>query len=175
MVPNELLAQFFIRLGLGDLDIKWHELGEREPEPIVKEISQLNRSQQDAIEGALRSVFDLACESGIDAIFEAALKAGDLDLPQSIPHDVGPYAKAMWTWLQVPRLIHLPSASHWLISGASSVCSYMRCLPCVGVSFGHRTARWRETHRSQHIEKMASESGCPLATIGQGRHRIAQE
>ncbi len=43
------------------------------------------------------------------------------------------------------------------------------------VSFGHRTARWRETHRSQHIEKMASEAGRPLATICNVRHRIAQE
>jgi hypothetical protein len=95
MVPTSYWPEFFIRLGLGDLDIKWNELGEREPEPIIKEISQLSRSEQDAIEGALRSVCDLACESGIDAIFEAALKAGDLDLPQAIPHDVGPYAKAM--------------------------------------------------------------------------------
>lgn len=112
MVPNELLAQFFIRLGLGDLDIKWNELGEREPEPIIKEISQLSRSQQDTIEGALRSVFDLACESGIDAIFEAALKSGDLDLPQSIPSDVGPYAKAMWTWLHRVETFEAASMIH---------------------------------------------------------------
>ena len=112
MVPNELLAQFFIRLGLGDLDIKWNELAEREPEPIIKEISQLSRSQQDTIEGALRSVFDLACESGIDAIFEAALKSGDLDLPQSIPSDVGPYAKAMWTWLHRVETFEAASMIH---------------------------------------------------------------
>ncbi len=77
MVPNELLAQFFTRLELGDLDIKWDELGEREIDPILKEIGELSRAQQDTIEGALRSVFDLACETGIDAIFEAATKCGD--------------------------------------------------------------------------------------------------
>lgn len=112
MVPNELLAQFFDRLGLGDLDINWAELGEREPEPIVKEISQLSRAQQDAIEGALRSVFDLACESGIDAIFEAALKSGDWDLPQSMPKDLGPYAKAMWTWLNRAKAFEKASLIH---------------------------------------------------------------
>lgn len=99
MVPNELLAQFFTRLELGDLDIKWEELGEREIDPILKEIGELSRAQQDTIEGALRSVFDLACETGIDAIFEAATKCGDLDLPSAMPSDSGPYAKAMWTWL----------------------------------------------------------------------------
>jgi hypothetical protein len=99
MVPNELLEQFFTRLELGDLDIKWEELGEREIDPVLKEIGELNRTQQDAIEGALRSVFDLACETGIDAIFEAATKCGDLDLPSAMPSDSGPYAKAMWTWL----------------------------------------------------------------------------
>jgi hypothetical protein len=43
MVPNELLAQFFIRLGLGDLDIKWSEIGEREPEPITYQLELLRR------------------------------------------------------------------------------------------------------------------------------------
>jgi len=99
MIPNELLAQFFARLQLGDLGIAWAELGEREIDPILKVIGELNRTQQDEIEGALRSVFDLACDTGIDAIFEAATKCGDLDLPTVMPKETGPYAKAMWAWL----------------------------------------------------------------------------
>jgi hypothetical protein len=99
MVPNELLAQFFARLNLGDFGIAWEELGEREIDPILKEIGELNRTQQDEIEGALRNVFDLACDTGIDAIFEAATKCGDLDLPTVMPKEAGPYAKAMWAWL----------------------------------------------------------------------------
>lgn len=99
MVPNELLAQFFARLNLGDFGIAWEELGEREIDPILKAIGELNRMQQDEIEGSLRSVFDLACDTGIDAIFEAAMKCGDLDLPMVMPQETGPYAKAMWAWL----------------------------------------------------------------------------
>jgi hypothetical protein len=99
MVPNAFLGQFFERLQLGSLDIKWQELGEREIDPILKEIGVLSRAQQDTIEGALRSVFDLACETGIDAIFEAATKCGDLDLPTVMPKEASAYAKAIWTWL----------------------------------------------------------------------------
>ena len=83
MVPNVLLCQFFERLKCGHFDIDWTKLGEREVRPIHKEILQLSRLEQDRIEGTLRSIFDLACDSGIDAIFEAAAKTGDFDLPLS--------------------------------------------------------------------------------------------
>ncbi len=36
-------------------------------------LRNVNRTQQDKIEGALWSVFDLACEAGIDVIFEATM------------------------------------------------------------------------------------------------------
>ena len=102
MVPNEILGQVFERLGHGDLGICWTGLKEREVEPVLKAISILPRHKQDRIEGALRNLFALACESGIDAIFEAALKCGDLDLPKAMPRETGPYAKAAWAWLHRP-------------------------------------------------------------------------
>ena len=99
MVPNDLLSDVFNRLGHGGLGIAWRELKEREVEPVVKAISLLPRREQSKIESVLRSIFELACETGIDAIFEAALRCGDLDLPRSMPRDTGPYAKAAWAWL----------------------------------------------------------------------------
>lgn len=99
MVPNDLLSDVFDRLGHGGLGIAWTELKEREVEPVVKAISLLPRREQTKIEAVLRSIFDLACETGIDAIFEAAFRCGDLDLPQAMPRDTGPYAKAAWAWL----------------------------------------------------------------------------
>jgi hypothetical protein len=89
MVPNSLLALLFDRLGLGDLNIAWEKLGQREITQALKAINLLGRPEQDAVEGALRSVFDLACDAGIDAIFEAAAKTGDLDLPRQMPSDCG--------------------------------------------------------------------------------------
>jgi hypothetical protein len=49
MVPNSLLAQFFERLGLGDLDIAWDKLGQREITQAHKAISLLSRPEQDAV------------------------------------------------------------------------------------------------------------------------------
>lgn len=112
MVPNVLLCQFFERLKYGHFDIDWTKLGEREVRPIHKEILQLSRLEQDRIEGTLRSIFDLACDTGIDAIFEAAAKTGDYDLPSALPSDSGPYAKAMWTWLNRPEAFNTASMIH---------------------------------------------------------------
>jgi hypothetical protein len=112
MVPNELLAKFFARLEIGTLDIPWEKLGEREISPIIQGLGELSGVQQDAIEGILRSIFELACETGIDAIFEAAAKTGDLDLPQMLPAEAGPYAKAMWTWLFRPEAFETASLIH---------------------------------------------------------------
>jgi hypothetical protein len=112
MVPNVLLCQFFERLKCGHFDIDWTKLGEREVRPIHKEILQLSRLEQDRIEGTLRSIFDLACDSGIDAIFEAAAKTGDFDLPAALPSDSGAYAKAMWTWLNRPEAFDTASLIH---------------------------------------------------------------
>jgi hypothetical protein len=112
MVPNELLARFFERLGMGTLDVPWEKLGEREINPILHGLSELSRAQQDAVESILRSIFELACETGIDAIFEAAAKSGDLDLPQQLPAEAGPYAKSMWTWLFRPEAFETASLIH---------------------------------------------------------------
>ncbi|MEZ6104798.1 MAG: hypothetical protein R3B96_01455 [Pirellulaceae bacterium] len=99
MVPNELLGQVFERLGHGGLGIDWKELKEREIEPVLRTINALPRCQRMAIETTLRSLFELGCETGIQAIIEAAIRCGEPDLTQSMPRQVGPYAKAAWSWL----------------------------------------------------------------------------
>ena len=99
MVPNELLGQVFERLGHGGLGIDWKELKEREIEPVLRTINALPRCQRMAIETTLRSLFELGCETGIQAIIEAAIRCGEPDLAQSMPRQVGPYAKATWAWL----------------------------------------------------------------------------
>lgn len=112
MVPNDQLQEFFQRLGHGDLDIPWQEMGEREVGPMIKAIGGLTPHDQDKVEAELRSVFDLACESGTGAIFEAAINCGDLSMPASMPHDTGPYAKAMWAWLNRPEAFSKATLIH---------------------------------------------------------------
>jgi len=77
------------------------------------------RSDQDTIEGEMRSVFDLACPSGIDAIFEGAIRCGELTLSAAMPEDLAPYGKSMWAWLNRSEafkkalLIHQVESLSW--------------------------------------------------------------
>lgn len=119
MVPNRLLKEFFQRLGLGDLGIPWDQLGEREIEPVIKALSERPRAEQDRIEGEMRSVFDLACDTGMGAIFEGAVRCGECKLSEAMPEDLGPYGKSMWAWLNRPEafekalLIHQVEHLSW--------------------------------------------------------------
>ena len=119
MVPNRLLKEFFQRLGHSDLGIPWDQLGEREIEPVIKVLSNMPRVEQDRIEGEMRSVFDLACESGLGAIFEGAVRCGECNLSEAIPEELGLYGKSMWAWLNRPEafekalLIHQVEHLSW--------------------------------------------------------------
>jgi hypothetical protein len=104
MVPNSLLKTFFQRMKHRDLGIKWERIGERDIQPILAALGELSQKQYDAIEAALHSIFDLACETGIDAVLEAGQLWGEPNLPAQLPADGGPYHKAMWVWLNQPEV-----------------------------------------------------------------------
>ena len=112
MVPNALLGAFFRRLVYEDDEFPWDELGEREVQPMIKWISLLPREDQNTIEASLRQVFDLACHSGMDALFESAANCGDLNLPAAMPNDAGLYGKAMWAWLHRPEIFEKATLIH---------------------------------------------------------------
>jgi hypothetical protein len=100
--PNRLLRQFLDRLGYTDLAIPWEALRERDIEPIVEALNTFSSTQLNEVEGALRIVYNLACDTGIAAILEAGelsrgfgapcghaggrrvLRTGDVDLAQSL-------------------------------------------------------------------------------------------
>jgi hypothetical protein len=99
MVPNELLQQCFERLGHSDFDPRWADLKQREIDPILDYLGELPREQLDEIESVLRSVFDLACPSGLDALLEAGPHSGAPDLASLMPDGLCNYGSAMWAWL----------------------------------------------------------------------------
>jgi len=99
MVPNALLQEFFEGLGHGDFDPCWPELKEREIDPILDYLGELPRERLNEIESALRSVFDLACDSGFDSMLEAGPHCGEPNLGSLVPEDLSVYGKAMWVWL----------------------------------------------------------------------------
>ena len=112
MVPNALLREFFEKQGHSEFDPKWSELREREIEPILAYLDELERAPLDEIESALRSVFDLSCDSGLEAILEAARHSGNAELGRVIPEDLGVYGKAMWVFLNHRRIFDRAHTLH---------------------------------------------------------------
>ncbi|MBN9523666.1 hypothetical protein J0H58_35005, partial [bacterium] len=57
---HALTRHLLARLGHPDLPVPWDGLPERDVDPILAAVRTLPRPAQDDVEGALRTVFDLA-------------------------------------------------------------------------------------------------------------------
>lgn len=99
MTPNALLEECFRELGHGDFDPRWRELRSQEIDPILDYLGELPLDRLNEIESVLRSVFDLACESGFQALVEAAPHCGVAGLASLVPDELSFYGRAMWVWL----------------------------------------------------------------------------
>jgi len=100
MVPKGLLRRCFEELGHGDFDPRWDELKKQEIDPLLDYLDELPPEPLGELEGVLRSVFDLACDSGFQALLEAAPHCGVPELGQLVPEELSFYGRAMWVWLQ---------------------------------------------------------------------------
>lgn len=100
MTPNVLLANCFESLGDESFDPSWSKLRDKEIDPIFKHLDNLPRAKRDEIESVLRSVFELACESGFQALLEAAPHCGVANLASLVPDDLSFYGRAVWVWLR---------------------------------------------------------------------------
>lgn len=143
MTANSLLRQFFDRIGHGHLDVPWDELRERDIQPVLDSLARLPRALFDRVEADLHSVFDLACESGINAILEAGAAGGD-DLAALMPRDGGAYGQAMWVWLHRRDVFDRASLFHQVdeLSWWRKRTDLPRASPC------HDSAAYRELERA---------------------------
>jgi hypothetical protein len=112
MTPNALLAECFQVLGHGDFDPRWPDLKKQEIDPILDYLGDLPTEQLNEMESVLRSVFDLACESGFDAILEAGPHCGVADLGALVPDDLCVWGRAMWVWLQHRKVFDKAQVIH---------------------------------------------------------------
>ena len=95
-VPRNLLAEFFRGYGYDKLAKMCHASPPPEPDQLLEEMDwDLIPMEYDALEAGLHEVCDLACESGTNAMIEAAFEAGHFDFASELP-DGGWYHKAMW-------------------------------------------------------------------------------
>ena len=110
--PNVLLREFFVRMEHQLLCLDWRRLTERQIEPIVNAITGLPPSGRDQVDAALAAVFDLACDTGVQAILEAARQRGPADVLKQYPEGVSPYHMAMWCWLRQPEVFDRATFQH---------------------------------------------------------------
>ncbi|MDA1230228.1 MAG: hypothetical protein O2856_05600 [Planctomycetota bacterium] len=94
-VPRELLAQFFESYGHKELVELCGEPQPVDSDQILLTMEDLEPEQYDALEAGLHEVCDLACESGTNALIEAAFESGHFDFASELP-DRGWYHKSMW-------------------------------------------------------------------------------
>ncbi len=98
MAPNALLKELFAEMDYARLGRDWEGMGERQIEPVQRAISIQPPEVQIRIETEFRDLFDLACESGIAAICEAADLCGLPSFATRLPPG-GLYHKVLWTRL----------------------------------------------------------------------------
>lgn len=116
MVPNELLHRFFVQLPHPCYGINWNRLGERQAERLVNLFRLWPDAAREFVEGVLRNVFDLACESGQQALREAAAELG---LEKKIANGISygtHYQRAMWAWLEAPEVFEKALVYHQIES-----------------------------------------------------------
>ena len=111
MVPNHLLHEFLTGLG-HQLDPSWQALKEKEIKPILDFLDELSRPDLDLVESGLRSVSDLATETGLNAILEAASLMGIGNLGSEIPEELCIWGRTMWLWIHHKELFEKAQIIH---------------------------------------------------------------
>lgn len=109
---NHLLRELLARLGHADLSIPWDDLQEKDIDPIHQALKSLTAAHFDDIEGQCRSLFDLACTTGLPAIREAAQAMECETILADLPQDAGLYDPVVWAWLHNDELVQLAGLIH---------------------------------------------------------------
>ncbi len=103
MLPNKLLERLFAERGYIQLRWNWKGLKERDVEKLQNAIKMQPAASKALIESDLRELFELACDSGMTSIIEAALQCGLPDFADRMPEE-GFYHRSIWTRLEYPAI-----------------------------------------------------------------------
>ncbi|MFV0446141.1 MAG: hypothetical protein ACK5Q5_21400 [Planctomycetaceae bacterium] len=112
LVPNDLLQRFFVQFRQNCYGIPWDRMGERQAEKLVNLLRMWPDDVREFIEGVLRNVFDLACETGVQALREAADELGQRAQLNAGLQTGSLYRRAMWAWLEAPEVFEKALAFH---------------------------------------------------------------
>lgn len=165
-VPNELLGTFFERMGHGEFDPGWETLKKSDIDPIMEFLKSLPIKEQDKIESEFRNVFELACDTGLNAIVESATCYGEEDFASTIPDEFNPYGRAMWSWLNHPDAFSKAQAIHQV-----DTLSWWRKrndLPSMKPDFGDAARSSLENRISKILEPQGRGRVCTVETWSRG-------
>jgi hypothetical protein len=109
---NARVRELLARLGHTDLDVPWDGLAEKDIDPVHHALKTLPATRYDAVEGLFRTVFDLACDTGIAAIREAAACLDNAAGLAGLPVDDGLYDQVVWAWLHQLEVVEFASLIH---------------------------------------------------------------
>jgi len=112
LIPNDLLEQFFLQLRCHCYSVPWNHMRERQAEQLVHLLRMWPEETREFVEGVLRNVFDLACESGQQALREAADDLGRSAQWFDALRTGTLYRRAMWAWLEAPQVFEKALAYH---------------------------------------------------------------
>jgi hypothetical protein len=113
-----LIRDLLARLNLTHLPIDWDSKGDN-TDTVYDALLTLPATQYDAVEGLFRTLFDLACSTGIAAVREAAICLDQAVVLSHMPMTDGLYDSVAWMWLQnedvveFAGLIHQVEQLHW--------------------------------------------------------------
>lgn len=112
MTPNHLLRALFDQLEAPLLAFDWERCKERQIEPMLLAISWLPQESQARVELAFSQVFELATDSGWNALVATARELGETEFCGQFSDQLSPYARATLAWLRFPEIFAQASRAH---------------------------------------------------------------
>ena len=104
MVPHSLLRRLFQTLEIDTQEIPWELIENRNDERFFKFFRELPPEQQDQLEGVCYDVFEMACDSGLNALCQTADDRHESGWFSLSPEKTTTYAKSLWSWLHYPAV-----------------------------------------------------------------------
>lgn len=111
MTPNRLLREFFDHLGYTLIALDWRKLKEHDAQALMLSIGLLPEEAQYEIEAALAAVFEMACASGAQQLWETAHCYFPFTAAR-FPRHTSAYHLAMWVWIHCPELFERAQLAH---------------------------------------------------------------
>ena len=112
MIPNVTLKAFFEKYNISTREINWKYLKQREVQPLIHQFRELPRETQIELEGIFQDVFELSCESGFEALQQAAKVFDERLWLQLFAKKPSLYSVAFWAWTAYRPMFDHALASH---------------------------------------------------------------